>query len=200
MTRGTIVRLVVALVMVCGATLAADGGLKAPEVRAQTQPAINIAPTGGLAGSEVSVGGIGFAPQSALTALDIGGVSVLPSGFWTDAVGSFSIVFTVPGLATGPQLVAATVFGETAVTFFTVSEAAASVATALASISNELVRVWSYTADGWKMYDPADPLGSDLASLSDGRGYWVKVTAPCTVIYLGKTRILHIAGWNLMGW
>jgi hypothetical protein len=86
--------------------------------------------------------------------------------------------------------------------FFTISAAAATVAQALASIANELVIVWGYTPDGWQLYDPADPIGSDLGSLSEGRGYWVKVTEAVTVVYLGKSRTItpDANGWYMMGW
>ena len=164
-------------------------------------PSLSIDPASGPPGTIVTVTGQGFQPQSAVTALTIGAGTVLPATtVVTDTLGAFTSTFSVPGLASGAQAVSATVYSISASSFFTIAAAEATVATALASISNELVRVWSYTADGWKMYDPSDPIGSDLGSLSDGKGYWVKVTATTTVVYLGKSRTLDIVGWNLMGW
>jgi len=69
----------------------------------------------------------------------------------------------------------------------------------LASISDSLLRVWGFTpATGWQMYDPADPVGSDLSSLDDGRGYWLRVAEDCTLIYGSYT--WGLSGWNLIGW
>jgi len=43
------------------------------------------------------------------------------------------------------------------------------------------------------------PEASDLASLEKGKGYWIKVSEDCTLIYGGNTYNLK-AGWNLIGW
>jgi hypothetical protein len=49
------------------------------------------------------------------------------------------------------------------------------------SIAAYLVRIWYYdNASGiWYMYDPADPWGSDLLQLVNGRAYHIKVTQDC---------------------
>jgi len=163
--------------------------------------AITLDPASGPAGTTVTVTGAGFQPQSAVTALTIGGGSVLPtSPVVTNALGGFTTTLTVPGLATGAQTVLATVYGTSASTFFTITAAPATVATSLSGISDELVRVWGYTpADGWKMYDPADTVGSDLTGLTAGKGYWINVDEDCSLIYGGNTYSFE-AGWNLIGW
>jgi len=161
---------------------------------------VSLDQSSGPVGTEVTVTGVGFQPQSAVTALTIGGGNVLPATVLiTDTLGSFTSTFTVPGLGTGAQTVSATVFGVAATTFFTITAAPATVASATAGISDELVRVWGYSAGAWQMYDPADPIGSDLASLTEGSGYWVNVDADCTLIFGGSSWDLT-AGWNLIGW
>ena len=166
-----------------------------------SDPSISIEPASGPPGTIVTVTGQGFQPQSAVTALTIGGASVLPTiPLITDTTGSFTSTFTVPGFGPGAQAVSATVHSMSASTSFNVSETPPSASTQLATISGELIRVWGWTAStGWQMYDPADPIGSDLASLVNGRGYWVKVTGYCTLVYGGYSWNLT-AGWNLIGW
>jgi hypothetical protein len=165
-------------------------------------PMITVDPATGGVGTEVTITGSGFQPQTGFTTFTVGTTSLSTVGLITDTLGAFTTTAMIPGLAEGAQTITVVVGSDTATTFFTVSAAAASVATQLASVSNELVIVWTYTADGWQLYDPADPIGSDLASLSDGGGYWIKVTEACTVIYLGKSRIItpDANGWAMMGW
>jgi hypothetical protein len=128
----------------------------------------------------------------------------------TDAEGSFWAVFTVPALAPQGWLVAATVFDTTVSTSFTVTPSvteapAPTAATQLASISDVLIRVWTYDARNgwWLMYDPADMPGSNLERLWAGHGYWVEVSEDRKLIY-GGNFIWHqldlTAGRNLIGW
>jgi hypothetical protein len=162
---------------------------------------LSIDPATGPAGTQATVTGVGLQPQTAVSALTIGGGSVLPAGtsVITDTLGGFTVTVLVPGLASGAQTVQATVLGVNYTTFFTISEAEATTATVMSTISTQLVRVWGYAAGAWQMYDPADVIGSDLATLTDGRGYWVKVTEAVTLVYLGKSRALDL-GWTLIGW
>jgi hypothetical protein len=58
------------------------------------------------------------------------------------------------------------------------------VETALASIAGSYDRVYSYNAldseDQWKVYDPVAPdYANDLAQLSPGHAYWVRVVTDC---------------------
>jgi hypothetical protein len=57
--------------------------------------------------------------------------------------------------------------------------------------------VWGYSNGTWYLYDPADPAGSDLTTLTHGSGYWINVNADCTLIYGGFSKALT-AGWNLI--
>lgn len=133
--------------------------------------------------------------------LKIGGATILPtSPLITDQLGAFTYTFTVPGLAEEAQTIETEIGDDTATTFFTITEAPDTVESATSSIADQLVRVWGYNAvDGWQMYDPADTIGSDLDGLIDGRGYWMKVSEECTLVYLGKSINLD-SGWNLIGW
>ncbi len=164
-------------------------------------PTLTIDPASGAVGTEISVVGQGFQPQSAVTALTMGGGSILgTSSIITDALGGFTHTFLAPGLATGAQTISATVNAVVATTFFTVSTAPPTVATAMSTISSSLVRVWGYTGSaGWEMYDPADTIGSDLTGLTTGRGYWLSVDEAVTLVYGGSSWSLD-AGWNLIGW
>ncbi len=75
------------------------------------------------------------------------------------------------------------------------------VAEALRSITDVLVRVWSYEGTaGWRLYDPSYPHSEyDLAALEAGRGYWINVSKDAVLTYHGRTKQLT-QGWNLIGW
>ena len=91
----------------------------------------------------------------------------------------------------------------TATTFFTITAAPATVATALASIYDELEIVWNWTGAKWLMNDPDDPVGSadpdlGLAALTVNEAYWIQVTAACTLNFAdGSTKALTAAWWNI---
>jgi hypothetical protein len=169
------------------------------------RPELTVDPTTAAALDTVTVSGQGFTPSSPVTSVTIAGATVTttPATPITDVLGSFDLTFVVPGL-TGVQTISASVLTDTRTTFLTITEAAATVAGALANISNELVIVWYYnSASGdWQLYDPADPIGSDLTSLTDGEGYWIKVTEAVTIVYLGKVRNIapDAGGWDMFGW
>jgi hypothetical protein len=163
---------------------------------------IAINPTSGGVGTKVTVTGVGFDPLGALVQLTIGGATVLPgTPVTTDNAGKFTTSFTVPGLAQTAQTVTAAVnnVANSATTFFTITAAAATVDVQLASISDQLVIVWRYQAGNWTFYDPTDVVGSTLTSLQKNAGYFVKVSAACTLTYLGNTIPLD-ADWNNIGW
>ncbi len=161
---------------------------------------ISVDPSSGPVGTEVVVSGEGFTPQTGFTTFTVGGVAMSTVGMVTDSLGSFSATVTIPGLAQGSKTITVVIGADTATTFFQVSTAAVSINVQTGSIASQLVRVWGYTpTDGWKMYDPADATGSDLGSMVDGAGYWVKVTEDVTLVYLGKSRALY-TGWNNIGW
>jgi len=70
--------------------------------------------------------------------------------------------------------------------------------------------VWSYDSvtESWKVYDPNNPIASNLHTLEAGEGYWVATTDPGTLVLAGSLfspahtppskTIVH--GWNLIGY
>ena len=202
--NGDITALFVVPATAAGASLVAATDISGNNAASQTltllPPTLTVDPTSGPVTTTVSIVGVGFQPQTGVTALTIGGASVMPATpIVTDTIGGFTATFTVPGLAQVAQTVSVTVAGVTATTAFTISVAPPSVAGATASISTQLVRVWGYAAGAWEMYDPADVPGSDLASLTPGRGYWVSVSADVRLLFAANSYDLT-TGWNLIGW
>ncbi len=158
---------------------------------------ITLSPTQGPWGTSVTVTGSGFNAYTAVT-VSIG-TYTFASQPLTNARGAFTYTFTVPGLAPGSTAVRAADGANTASAFFIIEEAAETIQEQLITISNKLVRVWGYSNGTWYMYDPADEAGSNLATLTAGKGYWINVTEDCTLIYEGYSYALT-AGWNLIGW
>ncbi len=161
---------------------------------------ISAEPTSGAASDTITLTGVGFVPNTAVTAVTVGGATVTtsPTVPITNSVGEFELTFTLPGVI-GVQTIQATVYGTARTTFVTITAAPATVASALSAISAELVRVWGYAAGAWQMHDPVDLVGSDLTSLTEGSGYWVKVDADVTLVFGGNSWVLT-SGWNLIGW
>ena len=174
--------------------------------------AVTLSPTEGVAGTTVSVTGTGFPKYSKVILwLDLNNNGVMDAAepdlspapsILTDALGSFSGTFVIPGVAPNQTYkVAVNIGGTVATADLKVTKAAITVATALKSIEAKYEKVWGFDAatQSWKVYDPAAPEVSDLASLEQGKGYWIKVSEDCTLIYGGNTYNLK-AGWNLIGW
>ena len=169
------------------------------------QAGLAVRPLSGLPGIIVQLTGWGFQPFSGVENVRIASFPIHTPGLLTDSTGAFTTSFEAPTLSSGGYIVAATVAGLTLDTCFTVLEEdmwtpvegdiAMPAEEALVSISHELIRVWGYYDGEWQMYDPADPLGSNLPGLISGRAYWVKVSADCTLVF----RDLQ-AGWNNIGW
>jgi len=183
------------------AVVASDGALgNAAASAAFMVPAASIAvtPTEGQQGTAITITGTGFQGYSGIT-IQIGAYS-FPTTPLTSALGAFTFNSTIPGVAPGSQVVqAADGVGATATTFFIVRQAPETVETALAGIMDKLVIVWDYAGGDWLFYDPSDVAGSDLAGLSSGVGYWLKVSEDCTLISGGHSYSLT-AGWNNIGW
>ncbi|MCJ7558019.1 MAG: IPT/TIG domain-containing protein, partial [Gammaproteobacteria bacterium] len=183
------------------AVSANDGTLGNAAVSAGfTVPAASIAvtPTEGQQGTAITVTGTGFQGYSGIS-IQIGAY-MFPTTPLTSVLGAFTFNSTIPGVAPGSQVVQATDgVGATATTFFIVKQAPETVETALAGIMDKLVIVWDYAAGDWLFYDPSDVAGSDLAGLSAGTGYWLKVSEDCTLIYGGHSYSLN-TGWNNIGW
>lgn len=167
------------------------------------EPGLTVDPKEASAEDPVKISGMGFQPQTGLDRLTLGGGSVMPvTGVWTDSIGKFEVTIKVPGLAIGGQTVQAEdAMGNIGSTSLRIIPVPPTVQQALASLiaANELVIVWDYADGEWAMFDPADPVGSDLTRLVDGTGYWINVTTDAEVVFGTKTRDLP-AGWSLMGW
>lgn len=178
---------------------AADGNVNSATSAAFTVPgaALTVTPTEGPVATSVTVNGSGFAAYTAIT-VKIGTYAFQAQPL-SDIYGAFTYTFTVPGVAPGSQSISATDNTSTASAFFVVKQAAATTQSQTASISSQLVRVWGYSGGTWYMYDPADAAGSNLATLTSGNGYWINVSADCTLVYGGFHKALS-AGWNLIGW
>lgn len=163
---------------------------------------VSVNPKSGAVGSSVTISGSDFTGLASLSELTIGGSSVLPAaGVKTDAFGKFSVTVNIPALTPGTYLVRAV--DETGISATTLLTVLAQVtpAQAMEGIAEKLVRVWGWDAEAqeWRLYDPAAPEVSDLAKLEKGKGYWIKVTEDCTLIYGGNVYSLK-KGWNLIGW
>ncbi len=50
---------------------------------------------------------------------------------------------------------------------------------AMFSIEGSLISVWAYIDGKWRLYDPANPLFSDLETMECGNGYWLNVRQAC---------------------
>ena len=160
--------------------------------------AITVTPDAGAAGTTVTVSGTGF-PAYTQATIQLGTI-IFDAKPLTNALGTFSQTIVVLPIQAGITTVSATTAATGTLTkLFTVVAAPPTVASALSTISSQLVRVWGYSNGTWSMYDPSDAAGSNLATLVPGSGYWLNVNAACTLISGGYSYALS-TGWNLMGW
>jgi C1A family cysteine protease len=72
----------------------------------------------------------------------------------------------------------------------------------LAGINVDRVAAYDGATQEWYLYSPGVP--SDLTEMTHGKGYWVKVTSPCTLTIEGTAPQLPydiplFVGWNLIG-
>jgi uncharacterized repeat protein (TIGR02543 family) len=84
-----------------------------------------------------------------------------------------------------------------------------SIATQLQSISGQLLSVYGVPPgaqvpvglpdSSWLIYKPNDN-SSTLKRLEDGKGYWINVSAICTLTYPNGKQYACTSGWNLIGW
>ena len=51
---------------------------------------------------------------------------------------------------------------------------------AMSSIEGSYISIWAYKDGQWLMYDPANPVFSDLETMEPGYGYWINASEPCT--------------------
>jgi hypothetical protein len=50
---------------------------------------------------------------------------------------------------------------------------------AISSIQGNIVSIWAFQNDKWKVYDPLNPFLSDLQALEPGPGYWINAKKAC---------------------
>ena len=55
-----------------------------------------------------------------------------------------------------------------------------STAETIESILENVISVWAYKDNKWYVYDPANPIFSDLEKMDPGFGYWIKTKQACT--------------------
>jgi len=108
----------------------------------------------------------------------------------------------VPQSNLGAQVVRLTASGVSAVATFTIVQPGLT-ATALAPLSENLVRVWSFDnfTKEWSYYDPRPSFASfnTVTQLVRGPVYWIRLNTAQTVTLSGSERIFYL-GWNLLAW
>jgi len=177
-----------------------------------TKPAVTLSVAEAVVGSVVDVEASGFAPQSGLSVLTIGGADVKVGVTTSDTLGSLSTSFIVPGV-TGSNIVTVTVGAESVSTSINVvasTVVAAAATTAPADIfadvianDDNLVRVWRFdnATQGWNFYDPRPAFAAANTLEKSGAGdiVWVNVSVAQTVATLTDTNAgALVIGWNLI--
>ncbi len=166
--------------------------------------AITLNPSSQQVGGTVTVTGTAFAPFTPLTSIFVGASNVTPAaGVVSNANGGFTAEVLIPGtVAVGGTTVTVTQGAVVEIATFTVTTAPANVATQLAPLGTNLVRVWALDAatQTWNLYDPAAPAGiNTLPNLVAGQGYFMKVTT-AQILVVGAFSYNLSAGWNIVGW
>ncbi len=132
----------------------------------------------------------------------VGAASFSPA-VYTDAAGNFTAKIVVPTLSTGVRSIGISAGGASATSTVEVSEAPATIATALAPIAAQLVRVWGFDAasQSWKLYDPSVPAElNTLSALVRGSGYFINVKAATTITTASGNTVPLSPGWQILGW
>lgn len=163
---------------------------------------VTTTPEEAQVGDSITVSLAGFQPYTKVDDAELDGKNILPSvDQWTDSKGKVTFTTRVPGAArVGPTIVIVWVGDTSSSTAFTVLEAPVTVADALESIMDKVTIVWGLINGEWKWYDPNDLPGNTLESLDSGTGYYIKVSADCTLIYGAFVKDLKAAFWNNVGW
>lgn len=84
----------------------------------------------------------------------------------------------------------------------------ADIETVLSDILDDVLSVWYYDAAAatWLAYAPGAP--SDLATMEDGKAYWVRMKADASLLVQGSryppcggppVKYCYVAGWNMIG-
>ncbi len=69
-------------------------------------------------------------------------------------------------------------------------------------ILDDIVSVWGFSNGSWKVYDPENPMFSDLFEIDPGQGLWVNMKAGAELTVTGATSADGVelsGGWNLVG-
>jgi len=85
---------------------------------------------------------------------------------------------------------------------FTAESADCTISKLLAPIAGKFASVWSFSSNGWEVYDPQNAGFSDLSCMEPGNGYWINMTdtASLTITGITPTRSVDLNhGWNLIG-
>ena len=168
---------------------------------------ITVTPATASPGTTITVSATGFPGFATMTALSIGGLSVIPSPApSSDADGVLSATALVPALGLGTQAVQAMI-GRTTGTTSIILEAAPVVpvvttqtpetlfATEIAA--DTLVRVFRFdnATKAWGLFDPrpAFAAANSYTAASSGHVVWVNFTVD--TVFQGTT---YTAGWNLL--
>jgi len=181
------------------------GNIGSPVAFNLNPPGITLSPLSGPPGTSIQLHGYGLEPLTGVSNVQFADFPISTAGLLTNETGAFVMTLEAPNLPDGGYIVTTTVGDVTLDACFTIyapdvwaladEDLPTPVEEALSTISNDLVRVWSYCDGEWTMYDPVDPLGSTLTGLVRGRGYWIKVSDDCTLIFRDLA-----PGWNNIGW
>ena len=160
---------------------------------ALTAATFTVSPASVAVGGTVTVSGTGFLPFSGVSALTIGGASVLPTTpIVTDATGAFSTTFVTPGLS-GIQIVSATVGAVTRTQNITISSSTGGVgvpvatATALAAFPTgrlQIANVANAAGTAFTAFVPGLP-GNAVTQIQPNSVIILTVNADTTVIVSG---------------
>ena len=188
------------------------------------RPVLDITPLRGSPGDVVSVTGTNFPGLTAVSGIEIGGVSVIPATpYSTTADGAFSASVVVPRLDVGTYHFVVTVGDRSSTATFSVVESATTagepVAAALAPLGDNLL--WAAYYDNatkqWSVYDPSGTFSPDLlllppdqsvpsrssigalTHLVPGKVYGLYLSRDETVTLRGTARTLT-AGINSVSW
>ena len=180
---------------------------------------VQVAPTQGAIGSEITVTGEGFRTFEGVSEIELGTKNVLGGRvFYTDRDGKLSIEgLIVPGIDPGTYALVVGV-GEaeertTASVNYTVIDeglpqrAPVAVVEGLEPLGEMLVRVFRFNnaTKTWEFYDPRPEFGeaNTISQLFGGNVYWLNITEDVEAVLGGKTRRLTcIEGdcWNQIVW
>lgn len=151
----------------------------------------------------MTAGALGLAPATPLLAAGAGTQNPpAPPGFTARAAGSAPRGVTLPAATGGIPLLP-----PWSLVSFPGSPADPDPGAVFSSLAGQVARVYAYDAcDGagsWKVWDPADPGGSDLTAIDPRQGLWVEALGTASLAAPAAapaTTIRLCPGWNLIGY